>query len=54
MSVEGKGETGLDGLSGLAVRREEVVNVGPVHVDQMLVVHVICVVLKKSDTKNGS
>jgi hypothetical protein len=45
MSVERKDESGLDGLGGLAVRREEVVDVGAGHVDQVLVVHVLSVVL---------
>ena len=45
MSVEGKDEPGLDGFCGLAVRGEEVVNVGAGHVDQVFVVHVLRVVL---------
>ncbi len=45
MSVKGKDEAWLDGLGGLAVSGEEVVDVGAGHVDQVLVVHVLGVVL---------
>jgi len=46
MSIERENESGLDSLCGLAVRGEELVDVGPGHVDPVLLVHVLCVVLK--------
>ena len=46
MSVERKDESRLDGLSGLTVRGQEVVDVGARHVDPVVRVHVLCVVLR--------
>ena len=45
MSVEGKDEAGLDGLRGLAVGRQEVMDLGTRHVDPVLGVHVLGIVL---------
>ena len=47
MSVEGEDEARLDGFGGLAVGRQEVVDLGARHVDPVLRVHVLRIVLVK-------